>query len=379
MATRYVRALLWGIATAQVVLAMRVVFRFVRTAGGVIIGPTAAPSRAAVAAIVPALDEEQRLAPCLDGLIAQGSELAAIVVVDGGSRDGTVALARCYAERDPRVRVVIAGPSPAGWNGKAYNLEVGLRNAPPAPWVLTIDADARPAPGLVAALVAFAERAGLDALSVAARQDVPSPGLSLLHPTLLATLVYRYGQPGHATRDPAAVQANGQCMLLRRAALVQIGGFALVRASRCEDVTLARALAKSGALVGFYETDGLLTTEMYASAREAWANWPRSLPLRDQYSGAAGWLGLLEVTLVQALPPLLLPAAWRLRAWPVVGALIALIAIRVGVLEGTARAYQRRTVAYWLSPTLDLPVAVRLWQSALQRRPPVWRGRRLVR
>lgn len=379
MASRYARSLLWIVAAVQATLAARVVFRFLRTGDGATIGRATASPRAPVVAIVPVLNEERRLAPCLDGLIAQGPELAAIVVVDGGSWDGTVALAHSYAERDPRVCIVVAGPPPAGWNGKAYNLAFGLQNAPPAPWVLTIDADARPAPGLVAALAAFAEQAGLDALSVAAQQDAPSPGLSLLHPALLTTLVYRYGRPGVATHDPAAVQANGQCMLLRRAALERIGGFALVRDSRCEDVTLARVLARSGALVGFYESDGLLATEMYTSAREAWANWPRSLPLRDRYSGAAGWLGLLEVTLVQALPPLLLPVAWRQRAWPMVGMLIALSAIRVGVLKGTARAYRRRSAVYWLSPVLDLPVAVRLWQSALQRRPPVWRGRRLAR
>ncbi|MBA2286241.1 MAG: hypothetical protein H0W02_12210, partial [Ktedonobacteraceae bacterium] len=52
--------------------------------------------------------------------------------------------------------------------------------------------------------------------------------------------------------------------------------------------------------------------------------------------------------------------------------------MRVGVLFGTARAYQRRPWSYWLSPLCDLPVAIQLGVSALRRRH-TWRGRTLVR
>jgi dolichol-phosphate mannosyltransferase len=55
----------------------------------------------------------------------------------------------------------------------------------------------------------------------------------------------------------------------------------------------------------------------------------------------------------------------------------ALLMVRLGVLVGTARAYPRRPWTYWLSPLVDLPVAVQLWRSALRRRH-VWRGRQMV-
>ncbi|HEV2108170.1 MAG TPA: glycosyltransferase, partial [Thermomicrobiales bacterium] len=62
----------------------------------------------------------------------------------------------------------------------------------------------------------------------------------VIHPSLLATLVYRFGIPGQATDDVAKVQANGQCFLLERETLDSIGGFTSVQDSVCEDVTLAR-------------------------------------------------------------------------------------------------------------------------------------------
>lgn len=369
-----------GLLPLQALLGARVVLRLVRTARGETIRPAPAPPGERVDVLVPVLNEVGRLGPCLDGLTAQGPEVARIVVVDGGSTDGTPALVRAAARRDRRIELVEAGPAPPDWNGKVWNLQAALdRASPTTGWILTIDADVRPKPGLVAALLAQARRRALAALSVATRQELSGPAEGLVHPALLATLVYRFGIPGHATRTPSAVQANGQCFLVRREALDGSGGFAAVRGSLSEDVTLARRLARAGQAVGFYETAGLVSVAMYAGAREAWGNWARSLPLRDEYWGWTGPVGLAEVALVQALPlplaALLVLGRWR-------GAPLALnaalVAVRLGVLAGMSRAYVRRPWTYWLSPLLDLPVAVQLIASALRRRH-TWRGRVIER
>jgi dolichol-phosphate mannosyltransferase len=122
---------------------------------------------------------------------------------------------------------------------------------------------------------------------------------------------------------------------------------------------------------------------MYDGWRDAWDNWPRSLPLRDRYAGWSGWVGLAEITLAQALPlPLFVALARRggrsgsLR--PLVAVNGALTAMRLGVLAGTARAYPERPWTFWLSPLLDAPATFQLWRSALRRRHE-WRGRVVVR
>ena len=102
--------LLAPLGVAQVLLGARVLARFVRSAGGQPIRTTAVQPAAnrRVAVIVPVLNEIDRLAPCLEGLIAQGTEVAAILVVDGGSTDGTPELIRSFSDRDARVRLVDA-------------------------------------------------------------------------------------------------------------------------------------------------------------------------------------------------------------------------------------------------------------------------------
>jgi dolichol-phosphate mannosyltransferase len=343
--------------------------------------PACALEHERVSVIVPVLNERNRLSPCLEGLIAQGEEVAEIVVVDGGSDDGTQQLVSTYAQSDPRVRLVDASPIPSTWNGKAWGLQVGLCAASPeSDWILTMDADVRPKALLTCALLVQAKRAGLAALSIATLQEIEGIGEGLLHPSLLTTLVYRFGMPGKVIRKVSEVQANGQCFLFRRDALEACGGFEVTRHSVCEDITIARTLVASGYLIGFYEAGDLISVKMYSDWRDTWHNWTRSLPMHDRFSGANTLLGWFEVALVQALPlPLMLFfVTTRMRSgWFIIFNGI-LLAMRIGVLFGTARAYQRRPWSYWFSPLCDLPVTVQLARSAVRRRH-VWRGRVLVR
>lgn len=370
------------LALVQTLAGLKVVLRLARTVRGERIEVSDAPLPAErVTVLVPVLNERDRLGPCLAGLTAQASEVAEILTVDGGSSDGTQDLVSMFAARDNRVRMVDASPIPTGWNGKAHGLQVGLDRADPcSAWILTVDADVRPAPDLVRSMLSHAIRSDVAAVSIATTQRLSGVAEGIVHPALLTTLVYRFGIPGHTTRRVAAVQANGQCALYRREPLERSGGFTTARASVCEDVTVARALATCGYAVGFHEADGLASVDMYASWSDAWKNWTRSLPLRDRYAGRAGWLGLTEVALAQALPlPILLmlwPSVPRPRFALAINGLLVLV--RLGVLGGTARAYAWRPWTYWLSPLADLPVAVQLWRNAL-RRTHVWRGRIVVR
>jgi len=333
-----------------------------------------------VSVLVPVLNEHNRLSPCLEGLIAQGAEVTEIVVVDGGSDDGTQQLVSTYSRRDRRVRLVDASPIPANWNGKAWGLQVGLSSVNPSSrWILTVDADVHPGPLLARVLLGRAKRTELSALSVATLQEIEGVGEGLIHPSLLTTLVYRFGIPGKAIRRVSEVQANGQCFLFRRDVLETCGGFAPARSSVCEDVTIARTLVTAGHPVGFYEAGNLVTVKMYRDCRDVWRNWTRSLPMHDQFSGVNTLLGWLEVTSVQALPLplfLFLVIVHAQRSWlMLLNGILA--AVRIGVLFGTTRAYRRLPWSYWLSPLCDLPVAIQLGRSALRRRH-VWRGRVLI-
>jgi hypothetical protein len=52
----------------------------------------------------------------------------------------------------------------------------------------------------------------------------------------------------------------------------------------------------------------------------------------------------------------------------------ALLAVRIGTLAGTARSYERRGAAYWLSPTADIVATAAIGRGILTRTQR-WRGR----
>jgi dolichol-phosphate mannosyltransferase len=360
------------------------------------------PVDTSVSVVVATLNEAARIGPCLTGLRAQTAPLCETLVVDSRSTDGTRALVEEAARHDPRIRLLTDEPLPGGWVGKVWALETGLRHAR-GEWVLGIDADTEPEPGLVGAVVAAARAHDLDVVSFSPRFAGQTAAERCLQPAMLATLVYRVGAAGDVRVTPERVMANGQCFLARREVLVRHGGYAPARASWCDDVTLARHLARRGARVGFLDGSRLYRVRSYASAREAWREWGRSFDLSDASAPWRQAVDVATVTLAQGLPlavllglgglalagvPVLPPAgaraladaepAARLAAAAPAALLavnVALFAVRLGLLMATRGSYDRRGLPYWASPLADPAAAVRLWLSTV-RRPRAWRGRR---
>ncbi len=86
--------------------------------GGALPRSDAAASRGSLSIIIPVLDEEAEIADALDALAPLRARGVEIIVVDGGSRDATVALAAPLADR------VIAAP-----RGRAAQMNAGAAAA----------------------------------------------------------------------------------------------------------------------------------------------------------------------------------------------------------------------------------------------------------
>src|ERR1700740_2547373 len=83
------------------------------------------PGRPAVSVIVPARNEEACLGPCLQSLVSPPDVPLEIIVVDDHSTDRTCEIALSF----PQLRVIEAGPLPAGWTGKNNAVTAGHRAA----------------------------------------------------------------------------------------------------------------------------------------------------------------------------------------------------------------------------------------------------------
>ncbi len=342
-----------------------------------------------VSVVVPTLNEAERLRPCLEGLTRQSYEVREILVVDSRSTDGTQAVVKSYQSHDPRLRLLKDDPLPQGWVGRPWALDYGFRHtAAASTWVLGIDADTQPQPGLVAALAKAMDQEGYDLVSLAPRFILKQPGEFWLQPALLMTLVYRFGPAGTPSSSSQRVMANGQCFMVRRSLLEQLDGYRSASTSFCDDVTLARHAAAQGAKVGFWDGSRLLKVRMYEGMAETWREWGRSLDLKDAAPAAQVWWDWFFLALVQGLPWVLAPMllllrSWRPASWSLALQLLwvvngGLVLIRDGMQAAVASAYDLKGApgawAFWLSPLADLAAVARIGLSSL-RRPTRWRGR----
>ena len=342
-----------------------------------------------VSVVIPARNEAARIGPCLDGISAQGAPMIEAIVVDGGSTDGTSGIIDRAALRDPRIRGLAEPPRPSGAVGRPWAIAAGCAVAT-GEWVLVVDADTIPNPGMVAGAVSAARDHGFDVVSFAPRILAPSAGAAWLQAAFLTTLVYRFGPVGIEASDDERTMANGQCLLVRRAVLQAAGGYGVAGSSYCDDVRIVRHLAQHGARAGFLDGRRLFDVTMYRTAAETWRAWPRSLNMRDATSARWRVLDGLFLALTMVLPvPALLTVGWFALAGalipPLPAALVAFVAVnaslvatRMLLLFALRPSFASGGMAFWLSPLADPVAALRVIETTIQR-PREWRGSPQVR
>ncbi len=351
---------------------------------------TSTPQQAqTVSVVVPTLNEVDRIAPCLLGLGQQGAEVREILIVDSNSQDGTRDRVAAAAMADSRFRLVTDDPLPVGWVGRPWALHYGfLASSPASEWILGIDADTEPQPGLVASLITAAVEEGYDLVSLSPQFILNDPGEWWLQPSLLMTLLYRFDSAGVRNQPPDRVMANGQCFLCRRSVLAQLDGYTSAAASFCDDVTLARNAAKQGFKVGFLDGAKVIRVRMYAGIVETWREWGRSLDLKDATTKAQLWGDLAILFFAQGLPIPLTFILWSL--WGsgsefltlqlAISLNLLLVGVRFALLLAIYPSYHRSKnlslarLSFWLSPLADPAAVVRIFLSAF-RQPKQWRGR----
>lgn len=135
-------------------------------------------AKCSVAAIVVTYNSERHLSGLLDSLPAAFGDLMwTIIVVDNGSTDGTLALARARGDC-----LVVASSN----NGYAAGLNQGMLHAGTAKYVLALNPDATLDPGAVPAMIAVAERAGIGIVTPLVMEEDGELSLSLRREPTLA-------------------------------------------------------------------------------------------------------------------------------------------------------------------------------------------------
>ncbi|HKF97105.1 MAG TPA: glycosyltransferase family 2 protein, partial [Steroidobacteraceae bacterium] len=230
--------------------------------------------------IVPARNESANIDSCLRSLLAQqyGGQRLRFVVIDDDSQDDTAALVARLAASDSRLTLFSAPALPPGWKGKVHACWYGVQAAPAdTDWLCFIDADVRAHPLALATAVQAAEAGRVDLLSLAPRHELGSLAERLIIPCGLYVLGFSMDSERIQSPESGDALCTGQFMLLRRRAYQQVGGFAMVHDSICEDLELARLLKRNGGKVRLEDGSAVLVTRMYTGWGTLWPGFAKNL------------------------------------------------------------------------------------------------------
>ncbi len=287
--------------------------------------------------IIPARNEQTNLPICLASLVMQGDEHFQlgrdweILVIDDASIDDTRKLALEFAARYPGVRVIEAPPlelrdAQRAFTGKTQACWTGAQQAQ-GRWLLFTDADTIHEPGSTLRAIREAEKYHAALLSYSPRQIVTGVAQHILMPLIFAELATVY--PPAQVNDPAKrlAAANGQFILVDRAAYFGTGGHRAVGRSVLEDVDLASNIKRSAPRNGgrglrFRYAPDALSTRMYEGFDDMMEGWSKNLAL-------------------------LFPHALTLAAWRVLDLLLLLLPLVIFVFPYLTRLQYGLVLVIW--------------------------------
>ena len=244
---------------------------------------TVSPGGGSVGAAVVNFEAGPLLAECVDSLLADG--VRGVVVVDNGFADGSV---DALAPLDPRVTVVRPGRN-VGY-GSAANRGVAMLDDE---LVLVCNPDLRAVPGMVSAL---AEVAGTEPRAAVVGPVVRDPDgtrypsarrfpslldaaghavLGRFRPDNPFTRRYHGASAAGAELWPGsgpvpADWVSGACMLLRRTAFEEVGGFDEGYFMYAEDVDLCWRLRQAGWSVMWTPAGEVVHVQGASTSRRPW-------------------------------------------------------------------------------------------------------------
>lgn len=269
----------------------------------------------AIYAVIPARNEADLLPITVRSLLNQPyAGDFHLVVVDDQSTDGTgdaAYQAAAQLGKAHQLTVIQAEPLPAGWTGKLWAMEQGVRyvqTLTPLPeFLLFTDADIEHDAGNLTRLATKARQDNLDMVSLMVLLRCQSFWERLLIPAFVFFFQKLYPFPLVNNPKSRVAAAAGGCILIRRETLMNIGGLQILRQALIDDCSLAIAVKRKGLSNGRIWLGLTQTTRSlrpYDSLQTIWDMVARTAYTQLNYSPLLLVGTLFGMTLVYLVAPI---------------------------------------------------------------------------
>ncbi len=126
-----------------------------------------------VSILIPARNEENRIEPCIRGMIQQDYPAYEVLILDDRSTDRTFNVVQAHAKRNARLKLLRGKELPAGWVGKPWAC-FQLSQKARGEWFFFTDADTEHKADMLKRTVQMAEEKKADVLTLFTRQITKS-------------------------------------------------------------------------------------------------------------------------------------------------------------------------------------------------------------
>ncbi len=251
-----------------------------------------------ITVLIPARNEAGVIETTLSGLKTQGDGLN-IILVDDQSVDNTAHVAEASAGEN--LRIVSGTPPNAGWSGKLWALEQGLRHVD-TELLLLLDADIELKPGILQTLRRKMHEDGLQLISLMVALRMVSFWERLLMPAFIYFFKMLYPFRLSNSAFPWVAAAAGGCILVKTETIRAIGGFRTLQNELIDDCALAKRVKSSGHRIWIGLSHSACSLRPYDDLRTIWNMVARTAFNQLRYSALLLFLCTVIMIIVFWVP-----------------------------------------------------------------------------
>ncbi len=336
-----------------------------------------------VTVILPARNEEDFLAKCLDSLINQDYPNYEIIAIDDSSEDSTGSIISHYAKDNSNVIPVSAKTKPDGWMGKNWACMEGYKKAT-GELLLFTDADTIHSRNVISLAVSNLLSSDLDALTVIPKLVSLDFWTKVTLPMISTFLHTRFS--AIRVNDPSKKTGYffGSFFIIKRKTYESVGTHEGVKQEIIEDGALGKKVKDAGYKMKMVRGDHLIEAIWARDRTTLWNALKRlMIPLYLQSKGiAVGIFFAVLFLLLMPFPILIYSSIFTFdtisNSMLLVSSLIASMLIYVGAIIEVKKGLQLKLIFAFFGPIGSVVVVLGFLSGLIQAKKDSsvsWRGR----
>ncbi len=254
-----------------------------------------------VSVIIPARNEVNNIKSCIDSLVSQDYPDYEIIVVDGGSTDGTCCLLDEYAEKYENFKWIPEKPLPKDWVGKSYACWLGVDESN-GDWLFFIDADTVHHKQMINSVVLEIQNYNLDFFSLMTGQKLGSFWENVILPDVFLWFGTKFPIRKVNSQRSKIARATGQFIAIRKDVYGATKGHEAIKSKVVEDFAFSHLVKQSGYRIKISGGRKIVTTRMYRDFQQILEGFSKNIYFAAGENLRSTLYAVFYILVTQVLP-----------------------------------------------------------------------------